>query len=197
MMDKYREIQWIGRPGEAENAANYLADFLSLEGKYVQAYKSFGFEKSDAWEVAYNRLNDTPIKRRAAVYRADIAVITEPALFVPTTPVLTIGENTIFIVGTTLTPEKVKEKLSIPGNTVYTITPPTGNGKENNETAKRFLFCLPFIVAVAQQLEYFSPAQLLPALQRWFSRIVEPETAKAASKQLDIIIPPLTEPPNM
>ena len=62
------EVRWHGRGGQgAKSASAILAEVLFEEGKHVQAFPEYGAERQGAPMRAYNRVSDTPIRRRCSV----------------------------------------------------------------------------------------------------------------------------------
>ncbi len=76
------EIRWHGRGGQgAVTSAELLALAAIEEGKFAQAFPSFGPERRGAPVLVFNRLSDTsPIRARVAVTEPDIVVILDPGL---------------------------------------------------------------------------------------------------------------------
>lgn len=50
------------------------------EGKYAQAFPSFGPERRGAPVMAFVRVSETPIRTREKVYEPDIVVVLDPSL---------------------------------------------------------------------------------------------------------------------
>ncbi|MEM4703022.1 MAG: 2-oxoacid:acceptor oxidoreductase family protein [Candidatus Pacearchaeota archaeon] len=70
-----------GRGGQgAVKAVQLLALAASLEGKYSQAFPSFGIEREGAPVEAYCRISDKPIILRSHVDKADYAIILDSSL---------------------------------------------------------------------------------------------------------------------
>lgn len=76
------EIRWHGRGGQgAVTSAELLALAAIEEGKFAQAFPSFGPERRGAPVLAFNRVStDEPIRIRAPVEYPDIVVVLDPAL---------------------------------------------------------------------------------------------------------------------
>ncbi len=71
------EIIWHGRGGQgAVTSAELLAQAAINEGKYAQAFPTFGPERRGAPVVAFVRIdNDKPIRVRAEIEEPDIVVV--------------------------------------------------------------------------------------------------------------------------
>ena len=76
------EIRWHGRGGQgAVTSAELLAKAAISEGKYAQAFPSFGPERRGAPVLAFVRINSRePIKVRAEITQPDIVVVLDPGL---------------------------------------------------------------------------------------------------------------------
>ena len=70
-----------GRGGQgAVTSAELLAQAAIAEGKYAQAFPSFGPERRGAPVQAFVRISDSPIRVRAEVIEPDIVVVLDPGL---------------------------------------------------------------------------------------------------------------------
>lgn len=76
------EIRWHGRGGQgAVTSAELLARAAIDEGKYAQAFPSFGPERRGAPVLAFDRISEKePIRIRAEVSEPDIVVILDSGL---------------------------------------------------------------------------------------------------------------------
>jgi pyruvate ferredoxin oxidoreductase gamma subunit len=76
------EIRWHGRGGQGGvTSAELLASAAIAEGKYAQAFPSFGPERRGAPVLAFNRISkNEPIRVRAEVLEPDVVVILDPGL---------------------------------------------------------------------------------------------------------------------
>lgn len=75
------EVRWHGRGGQgAVTAAEILASAAALEGKWVQAFPSFGAERRGAPVQAYTRISDKPIYDRSFIYEPDVVVVLDESL---------------------------------------------------------------------------------------------------------------------
>lgn len=83
-MDKTKnllEITFFARGGQgAKSAAEILAQAAVLEGKFVQAFPSFGPERSGAPTETYLRISDQEIKTHEPIVNPDIVVILDETL---------------------------------------------------------------------------------------------------------------------
>lgn len=75
------EVRWHGRGGQgAVTAAEILASAAALEGKWVQAFPSFGAERRGAPVQAYTRISEKLILDRSFIYEPDIVVVLDESL---------------------------------------------------------------------------------------------------------------------
>jgi pyruvate ferredoxin oxidoreductase gamma subunit len=75
-------IRWHGRGGQgAVTSAELMAQAAIYEGKYAQAFPSFGPERRGAPVLAFNRISSNkPIWVRAGITEPDIVVVLDPGL---------------------------------------------------------------------------------------------------------------------
>ncbi len=76
------EIRWHGRGGQgAVTSAELLARAAIGEGKYAQAFPSFGPERRGAPVLAFDRISDKePIRVRAEITEPDAVVVLDSGL---------------------------------------------------------------------------------------------------------------------
>jgi pyruvate ferredoxin oxidoreductase gamma subunit len=76
------EIRWHGRGGQGAVTSAELAALAAIhEGKYAQAFPSFGPERRGAPVLAFDRISaDAPIRVRSGVTKPDIVVVLDPGL---------------------------------------------------------------------------------------------------------------------
>lgn len=75
------EIRFHGRGGQgAVTAAEILAKAVFEEGKYTQAFPSFGVERRGAPVTAFARISDEPIRRRYQIYKPRYVVVLDDTL---------------------------------------------------------------------------------------------------------------------
>ena len=73
------EVRIHGRGGQgAVTSAELLALAAIEEGKYAQAFPSFGPERRGAPVMAFLRVDDQPIRLREKVYDPDVVVVDWP-----------------------------------------------------------------------------------------------------------------------
>jgi pyruvate ferredoxin oxidoreductase gamma subunit len=76
------EIRWHGRGGQgAVTSAELLAKAAISEGKYAQAFPSFGPERRGAPVVAFDRIDtSSAIRVRAEIRQPDVVIVLDPTL---------------------------------------------------------------------------------------------------------------------
>ncbi len=75
------EIRFHGRGGQgAVTSAELLAHAAIAEGRFAQAFPSFGPERRGAPVLAFARISDQRIWIREQVYEPDIVIVLDPAL---------------------------------------------------------------------------------------------------------------------
>ncbi|HIH90907.1 pyruvate ferredoxin oxidoreductase subunit gamma [Ignicoccus hospitalis] len=105
------EIRWHGRGGQgAVTASEIVAKAAIAQGKYAQAFPSFGVERRGAPVEAFTRIDEKPIYIRSKIYEPDIIVVLDPSLLGPK---LAEGlkEGGMAIVNTEKTPDEVRKLL--------------------------------------------------------------------------------------
>jgi len=108
------EIRFHGRGGQgAVTSAELLALAAIGEGKYAQAFPSFGPERRGAPVVAFCRIDDERIRIRANVYEPDIVVVLDSSLLKIVNVAAGLKPNGILVTTSPDSPEKVKEELKM------------------------------------------------------------------------------------
>jgi pyruvate ferredoxin oxidoreductase gamma subunit len=108
------EIRFHGRGGQgAVTSAELLALAAIGEGKYAQAFPSFGPERRGAPVVAFCRIDDERIRIRANVYEPDIVVVLDSSLLKIVNVAAGLKPDGILVTTSPDSPEKVKADLKI------------------------------------------------------------------------------------
>ena len=108
------EIRFHGRGGQgAVTSAELLALAAIGEGKYAQAFPSFGPERRGAPVVAFCRISDEPIRIRANVYEPDIVVVLDASLLKIVNVAAGLKPDGVLVTTSKDAPEKVKGDLKI------------------------------------------------------------------------------------
>jgi len=100
--NKIIEIRWHGRGGQgAVTSAELLARAAISEGKYAQAFPSFGPERRGAPVLAFDRVSDEePIRIRAEITEPDAVVVLDPGLIRIINVTLGLKEGGMIIMNT-------------------------------------------------------------------------------------------------
>ncbi len=109
------EIRWHGRGGQgAVTSAELVAQAAISEGKYAQAFPSFGPERRGAPVLAFVRINsENPIRIRAEIREPDVVVVLDPGLLSVINVTSGLKENGIAIVNTRKQAEEIRQKFGI------------------------------------------------------------------------------------
>lgn len=75
------EIRFHGRGGQGAVTSTELLALAAInEGKYAQAFPSFGPERRGAPVMAFARISEKPIRTREQIYRPDVVVVLDPTI---------------------------------------------------------------------------------------------------------------------
>ena len=108
------EIRFHGRGGQgAVTSAEMLALAAIGEGKYAQAFPSFGPERRGAPVVAFCRIDEKPIKIRANISEPDLVVVLDASLLKIVNVAAGLKPNGVLVTNTKEDPVKVKETLKL------------------------------------------------------------------------------------
>jgi len=110
------EVRWHGRGGQgAVTAAEILAHAAIREGKYAQAFPSFGPERRGAPVLAFNRFDDKPIWVRSDVYEPDVVAVLDFSLLAAINVLSGLKPNGIIVINAMEDLNKVKAHLGFQG----------------------------------------------------------------------------------
>jgi len=108
------EIRFHGRGGQgAVTSAELLALAAISEGRYAQAFPSFGPERRGAPVVAFCRISDQPIRIRANISEPDIVLVLDSTLLRIVNVAAGLKPDGILVTTSKDSPEKVREALKI------------------------------------------------------------------------------------
>ncbi len=108
------EIRFHGRGGQgAVTSAELLALAAIHEGKYAQAFPSFGPERRGAPVVAFCRIDDKPIRIRANIYEPDLVVVLDASLLKIVNVASGIKPDGMIVTTSKDSPEMIKEILNV------------------------------------------------------------------------------------
>jgi pyruvate ferredoxin oxidoreductase gamma subunit len=96
------EIRWHGRGGQgAVTSTELLARAAINEGKYAQAFPSFGPERRGAPVMAFDRIDPAkPIRVRADITEPDVVVVLDPTLLAIVNVASGLKDDGVLIINT-------------------------------------------------------------------------------------------------
>ena len=109
------EIRWHGRGGQgAVTSAELLAQAAISEGKYAQAFPSFGPERRGAPVLAFVRIGESePIRIRAEITQPDVVVVLDPGLLGIINVTSGLKANGIAVLNTKKSAEQIRREFGI------------------------------------------------------------------------------------
>jgi pyruvate ferredoxin oxidoreductase gamma subunit len=109
------EIRWHGRGGQGSvTSAELLAQAAISEGKYAQAFPSFGPERRGAPVQAFNRVDPrAPVRIRADVIRPDVVVVLDPSLLSRVNVTSGLKDNGWVVINSRKTIKEIKAEFGI------------------------------------------------------------------------------------
>jgi pyruvate ferredoxin oxidoreductase gamma subunit len=113
--DQMIEIRWHGRGGQgAVTSAEILSQAAISEGKYAQAFPSFGPERRGAPVQAFVRVDpNRPIRVRSSITDPDVVVVLDPGLLSIVNVTSGLKPGGVVIINTTKTPAQIREQFKI------------------------------------------------------------------------------------
>lgn len=113
------ELRFHGRGGQgAVTSAELLALTAIAQGKYAQAFPSFGPERRGAPVVAFARIDSRPIKNRHAVRKPNNVIVLDPSILRIVDTSNGLAEGGFQIVNTSRTPAALREEFGLKGRLV-------------------------------------------------------------------------------
>ena len=94
-------------------SAELLASAAIKEGKYAQAFPSFGPERRGAPVVAFCRISDKGILLRAVINRPDIVLVLDPGVLRLVDVGHGLKTDGILVTNTRFSPEEIKKELGL------------------------------------------------------------------------------------
>jgi pyruvate ferredoxin oxidoreductase gamma subunit len=109
------EIRWHGRGGQgAVTSTELLAQAAVSEGKFAQAFPSFGPERRGAPVQAFNRIDSqAPVRIRADINEPDCVVVLDPGLLGKVNVTSGLKKGGWVIINTRKTPAEIKSEFGI------------------------------------------------------------------------------------
>ena len=109
------EIRWHGRGGQgAVTSTEILAQAAISEGKFAQAFPSFGPERRGAPVQAFNRIDSRePVRIRADITEPDYVVVLDPSLLGKVNVTSGLKNEGKVIINTRKTAAEIKSEFGI------------------------------------------------------------------------------------
>lgn len=112
--EKMIEIRWHGRGGQgAVTSAEMLALAAISEGKYAQAFPSFGPERRGAPVQAFVRVAGQQIRVRSSITEPDVVVVLDPGLLKIVDVTSGLKSGGIVVINTTKTAQQIRDEFKI------------------------------------------------------------------------------------
>lgn len=106
------EVIFLARGGQgAKTTAEILAQAGTHEGKFVQAFPSFGPERSGAPTKTYLRISDHEIRTHEPVVDPDLVVVLDDTLLDSQEVAFNLDKDEFLVINTKMAEHEVREKL--------------------------------------------------------------------------------------
>ncbi len=163
------EIRFHGRGGQgAVTSAELLALAAINQGKYAQAFPSFGPERRGAPVVAFCRIDDKPIRLRTNIYHPNLVLVLDPSILRLVNVTAGLKPDGILITNTKFSGDEIKKELGIPHQTA------TVNATQiAMEELGLPITNTTMLGALLKAREIYSPDHLIEPLKKRFGRIAE------------------------
>lgn len=108
------EIRFHGRGGQGAVTSAELTALAAIgEGKYAQAFPSFGPERRGAPVMAFVRVSETPIVTREKVYEPNIVVVLDPTLLKIVNVEAGLKKGGVIVLNTSKSAAQVRKETGI------------------------------------------------------------------------------------
>ncbi len=108
------EIRFHGRGGQgAVTTAELLAQAAVEEGRFSQAFPSFGPERRGAPVMAFCRVDDERIRLRCQVKSPDAAIVLDPKLLEVVDPTSGLRDDGVLVINSTASAQELRDKYRI------------------------------------------------------------------------------------
>lgn len=108
------EIRVHGRGGQGAVTSTELIAVAAInEGKYAQAFPSFGPERRGAPVMSFARISDAPIRTREKVYTPDIVMVLDPTILKIVDVTAGLKKNGMVILNTAKEEAEVRKAFGI------------------------------------------------------------------------------------
>ena len=163
------EIRLHGRGGQgAVTSAELLAQAAINEGKYAQAFPSFGPERRGAPVVAFCRISDEPIRLRTAIYTPDLVLVLDPSILRLVQVNAGIRPDGCLVTNTKYTADEIRSELGL--EHALTVVNATLIAREEMGLP---ITNTTMLGALLKAREVVPVEALIPPLEKRFGRIAE------------------------
>jgi pyruvate ferredoxin oxidoreductase gamma subunit len=108
------EIRFHGRGGQgAVTSAELLALAVINEGKYGQAFPSFGPERRGAPVIAFCRVDEKQIKLRTSITEPDLVLVLDPSILRIVNVTAGLKDDGILVANTKHKADEIREELNL------------------------------------------------------------------------------------
>ncbi|MFH1075986.1 MAG: pyruvate ferredoxin oxidoreductase subunit gamma [Pseudomonadota bacterium] len=108
------ELRFHGRGGQGAVTSTELLALAAInEGKYAQAFPSFGPERRGAPVMAFTRIDDKKIRTREMIYNPDIVVVLDPTILKIVDVTAGLKKDGVIILNTSKTEQEIKATFKI------------------------------------------------------------------------------------
>jgi pyruvate ferredoxin oxidoreductase gamma subunit len=115
------EMTFFARGGQgAKTAAEILAQGAVQEGKFVQAFPSFGPERSGAPTQTFLRVSDKEIRTHEPILNPDVIVVLDDSLLETENITSGLKEDTILIINSVKNSEELSQQMKFSGK-IYAV----------------------------------------------------------------------------
>jgi len=105
------EVRFHGRGGQGAVSSAELAAIAAIEeGKFAQAFPSFGPERRGAPVMAFLRVDEKPIRLREKVYQPNVVVVLDPTVMNITKVDDGLREGGVVVINTQHSPEDIRSE---------------------------------------------------------------------------------------
>jgi len=113
------EIRFHGRGGQgAVTSAELLALAAIAQGKFAQAFPSFGPERRGAPVVAFARIDEKQIRNRTAVQKPDVVIVLDPSILKIVNTSEGLADDGVQIINSSHSADTLKKEFDLKGKLV-------------------------------------------------------------------------------
>lgn len=180
------EIRFHGRGGQgAVTSAELLAIGAIAEGKYAQAFPSFGPERRGAPVIAFSRVSDRAIRLRNKVEEPDAVVVLDPSLLSIVKVDAGMTENSVIVINSAHPKEQLAELTGVPVERIATVNA----SHIAREEIGRVITNTTMLGALVRVTGIVGTEAIVDALQARFGRIAEGNIKAFKRAQEEVVLP--------